>query len=140
MTRAARYRADIPFASIGDEDLIASGPRVTSRYVDDATGEPDFVAIQSSPEFTELRRRFRRFVFPTTFLFLAWYLTYVLLSAYDHPFMSRKVTGEINVGTIFGLLEFLSTITIVMAYTRFAKKKIDPRVDRLRDEVEAERR
>lgn len=33
----------------------------------------DFVDMQASPEFQELRTRLRRFVFPVTVFFLAWY-------------------------------------------------------------------
>jgi uncharacterized membrane protein (DUF485 family) len=54
--------------------------------------------VQASTEFVELRRRFRRFVFPMTALFLAWYFLYVLLAAYAPGFMSTKVFGNINVG------------------------------------------
>jgi uncharacterized membrane protein (DUF485 family) len=140
MTRSTRSPDDAPFAPVFGQDLIGSATPATSRYIDDVTGEPDFAAIQASPEFADLRRRFRAFVFPVTVLFLAWYLTYVVFSAYDHPFMSRKVLGEINIGTVFGLLEFVTTITIVIAYSRFAKKKLDPRVDRLCAEVEEGRR
>ncbi|WP_158887367.1 DUF485 domain-containing protein, partial [Amycolatopsis anabasis] len=43
-----------------------------------------------SPEFKELRTRLRKFVFPMTALFLAWYLLYVLLADYAHGFMSVK--------------------------------------------------
>ena len=37
-----------------------------------------YIAVQGSQEFGELRRKFRRFVFPMTGLFLAWYFLYVL--------------------------------------------------------------
>ena len=63
-----------------------------------------YAEVQQSAEFQELRRRFRRFVFPMTALFLAWYFLYVLLSSFAVDFMSTKVFGNINVGLIFGLL------------------------------------
>ena len=44
-----------------------------------------------------------------TGLFLAWYLLYVLLADYAHDFMSTKVVGNINIGLILGLLQFVST-------------------------------
>ena len=65
-------------------------------------GDP-YVEVQQSDEFAELRRRFRRFVFPMTALFLAWYFLYVLLAAYAPEFMSQRSVGEINVGLLFGL-------------------------------------
>jgi uncharacterized membrane protein (DUF485 family) len=93
---------------------------------------PDFEAIQDSAEFVELRRRLRRFVFPMTGLFLVWYLTYVLLSAYAHEFMARPVFGLVNVGLLLGLGQFLSTVLITLGYNRFARKRIDPQVALIR--------
>jgi uncharacterized membrane protein (DUF485 family) len=60
-------------------------------------------------------------------------MTFALLSAYDHELMRRKVTGELNVGTLSGLLQFISTIAIVLTYRRFAARNIDPQVDRIHE-------
>src|SRR4051812_45931772 len=57
-----------------------------------AAGDPELTTyrdVQLSPDFSELRRRFRRFVFPMTGLFLVWYFLYVLLADYAHGFMSH---------------------------------------------------
>lgn len=96
----------------------------------------DFVAAQASPEFQELRNRLRRFVFPMTGLFLAWYVVYVLLGAYAHDFMAHKVFGNINVGLLLGLGQFVSTFAITALYVRFADREIDPRAAALRAELE----
>ncbi|MER6536379.1 DUF485 domain-containing protein [Streptomyces sp900105755] len=96
-------------------------------------GEPDYSAIQQSEEFARLRRRIRLFVFPMSALFFCWYLTFALLSAYAHGFMSHKVTGEINMGTVLGLMQFASTVAIVLTYRHFAAKKLDPQVDRIQE-------
>jgi uncharacterized membrane protein (DUF485 family) len=96
-------------------------------------GEPDYHAIQQSPEFVRLRRRLRLFVFPMSVLFFCWYVTFAVLSAYAHRFMSRKVAGDINMGTLLGLMQFASTIAIVLAYQRFARRKFDPQVDRIHE-------
>jgi uncharacterized membrane protein (DUF485 family) len=89
---------------------------------------PDFDRIQHSPEFLVLRRRLRRFVFPVSLLFFAWYMTYVLLAAYAHDFMSRKVAGQVNVALVLGLLQFVSTIVVTALYLRYARRRIDPQV------------
>jgi uncharacterized membrane protein (DUF485 family) len=91
-----------------------------------------FVTIQASPEFAELRRRLRRFVFPMTALFLAWYATYVLLGAFAHDFMAIKVFGNINVGLLIGLGQFLTTFIITGLYVRFADRELDPRAAAIR--------
>jgi uncharacterized membrane protein (DUF485 family) len=93
--------------------------------------------VQASTEFVELRRRFRRFVFPMTALFLAWYFLYVLLAAYAPGFMSTKVFGNINVGLLFGLGQFVSTFAITMIYARWADKEFDPTAERLREQLES---
>jgi len=97
----------------------------------------DWEAVQSSPEFQDLRHRLRRFVFPVTGLFLAWYLLFVLLATYAPAFMGAKLGGSnITVGLIFGLLQFVSTFAITFAYVRFADRRLDPLAGQLRDEIE----
>ncbi|MCS7482142.1 DUF485 domain-containing protein [Umezawaea endophytica] len=99
-------------------------------------GEHDWEAVQSSPEFVELRRRLRSFVFPMAGLFLVWYLLYVLLADYAHDFMATKVVGNINIGLIFGLLQFVSTFAITTLYVRHANKHLDPAAEKIRNELE----
>jgi uncharacterized membrane protein (DUF485 family) len=73
-----------------------------------------------------------------TGLFLAWYLVYVLLADYAHGFMSIKLVGNINVGLVLGLLQFVSTFVITALYVRFANRHVDPVADRIRREIEGE--
>ena len=96
----------------------------------------EYLAAQSSPEFVELKRRFRRFAFPMTVAFLTWYLLYVLLSTNAHDFMSTEVFGNINVGLIFGLLQFVSTFAITHLYVVHATKNTDPIADEMRNRLE----
>jgi uncharacterized membrane protein (DUF485 family) len=93
---------------------------------------PDYTGIQSSREFVALRRRFRAFVFPMSFAFFAWYMTYVLLAAYAHDFMSRPVFGRVNVGILLGIGQFASTALVTWLYLRYARRVVDPRVAELR--------
>lgn len=96
----------------------------------------EFVAMQASPEFKELRSRLRRFVFPMTAFFLVWYAIYVALGAFAHDFMAIQVIGNINVGLIIGLGQFLSTFVITGLYVRFANRELDPRAAAIREELE----
>jgi uncharacterized membrane protein (DUF485 family) len=86
-----------------------------------------YLELQQSPEFVDLRRRHRKFVFPMAALFLAWYFLYVLLAAYAPDFMSQKVFGNVNVGILFGLGQFVSTFLITILYVRWADREFDPR-------------
>ena len=101
-----------------------------------ALSPEEYLAAQASPEFQELKRRFRRFAFPMTVAFLVWYLLFVLLSTYAHDFMSTEVFGNVNVGLIFGLLQFVSTFAITHLYVRHADKNTDPIADEMRNRLE----
>lgn len=98
--------------------------------------EQAFIDMQSQPEFQELRSRLRRFVFPMTAFFLSWYALYVLLAMYAQDFMAQKVWGQINVGLIMGLGQFVTTFVIAGLYVRFANRDLDPISSKLRVEME----
>ena len=97
----------------------------------------EYREAQNSPEFAELKRRFRRFAFPMTFAFFAWYLLYVLLSTYAPDFMSTEVFGNVNLGLLFGLLQFVTTFAITHLYVAYADKNTDPIADEMRARLEA---
>ena len=97
----------------------------------------DFRTAQNSGKFKELRTTHRSFVFPMTVAFLVWYLLYVILAVYAPGFMSTKVLGNVNIGIIFGLLQFDTTFTITGWYVAFANKKLDPRASSLRADIES---
>jgi uncharacterized membrane protein (DUF485 family) len=110
----------------------APTPRHPAGRQGRAKSRPDYMSIQASAEFRTLRSRFRRFVFPMTLLFVVWYLGYVVLAAYFHDFMSTPVFGEVNVGILLGVGQFVSTALITAAYLLFAKRRMDPDVERVR--------
>ncbi|NKE09911.1 DUF485 domain-containing protein [Kocuria subflava] len=97
----------------------------------------DFQAAQSSPEFQSLRSTHRKFVVPMTIFFLVWFLLYVLLSIYATDFMSTPVIGNVNLGIILGLLQFVTTFGITGLYVAFANKSLDPKAEQLREALEA---
>jgi uncharacterized membrane protein (DUF485 family) len=92
--------------------------------------------IQAEPEFAELRRRQRLFVFPVTAAFLLWYLTYVLLACYAPDVMAVRVADGINLGLVLGLLQFVSTFAVSTAYVVYARHRLDPLAERLRARVD----
>ena len=116
--------------SVGRAD---NGPVGTA----DPTSPVDpWAAAQTSAEFIALRSRLRNFVFPTTAFFLAWYFLYVALAAFAPHFMTIRVIGNINIGLIFGLLQFVSTLAITTIYVQFANRNLDPVSSRIREQVE----
>ncbi|GAB3404140.1 hypothetical protein GCM10027515_15740 [Schumannella luteola] len=97
---------------------------------------PDYEAVAASEPFQRLRRRHRGFVFPLAVLFLVWYFVYVLLAAYAHDFMATPVIGNVNLGLLLGLGQFVTTFVITMAYVRFANRRMDPEATAIRHELE----
>ena len=93
--------------------------------------------VQAGPEFALLRRRQRRFVFPMTALFLLWYLAYVLLVSYERDLMDTPVLGAINLGLVIGLAQFVSTFALTAGYVRYARRRLDPLAEQIREQVES---
>jgi uncharacterized membrane protein (DUF485 family) len=106
-------------------------PERTSRH------DPIYERLHESADFVELRRRYRSFVFPATAAFLSWYLLYVVMSNWATDFMSKSVIGNLHVGLVFGLLQFVTTFVIAYLYSRFANAKLDPLARTLNDEYNA---
>ena len=112
--------------------ITSEGDRATYTPI-----EAKYLAAQESPEFQELRRRYRGWVLPVVAAALVWYFAYVALAAYASDFMGTPVIGNINIGLIAGLLQFATTFGITALYIRFANRVLDPVSSRLRDEFEA---
>ncbi|MHA7175750.1 DUF485 domain-containing protein [Arthrobacter sp. Sr24] len=101
-------------------------------------GPVDFIAEQNSEEFKQLKKSHRNFVFPVAIGFLVWYFAYVLLAAYAHDFMSIKVWGNLNIGLVMGLLQFVTTFGITTWYVTYANRKLDPQAAVIRTRLEAQ--
>jgi uncharacterized membrane protein (DUF485 family) len=96
----------------------------------------EYLAAQNSPEFIDLKRRFRAFAFPMTFAFFTWYLLYVLLSTYAPDLMATEVFGNVNLGLLLGLAQFVTTFAITHLYVAHANKRTDPIADEMRNRLE----
>ena len=83
-----------------------------------------------------MRKRYRGFVFPATAAFLLWYFLYVVLATYATDFMSQKLFGNITVGLVLGLLQFVTTFAITMYYARWADRELDPAAEKLAEHME----
>ena len=104
-------------------------------------GEPtpeQYVEVQQSEDFSLLRRSFRGFAIPMTIAFLVWYFAYVLLSTYAEGLMATPLLGNLNLGIVLGLSQFVMTFLITWLYIRHANKSLDPISTRLRDQLEGD--
>ena len=97
----------------------------------------EFRRVQASPEFAHLKRVFRSFAFPMTVVFLVWYLAYVLGSIFAKDLMMTSVFGNVTVGFLFGIGQFVSTFLITWLYIRHSTKNVDPIAEKLREDLEA---
>lgn len=107
-----------------------------SARTPDVAASADFEEVQATEQFKELRKRHRSFVFPMAVAFLLWYFAYVLLADYAVDFMSTKVWGNINVGLIMGLLQFVTTFAITGWYVSYCNRKLDPIAAEIRHGIE----
>ncbi|WP_309104308.1 DUF485 domain-containing protein [Microbacterium sp.] len=96
----------------------------------------DYIAVEESQRFRTLKRTQRSFIFPLAAFFLVWYFVYVLLAAFATDFMGQRVWGDITVGLLFGLGQFVTTFAITMAYVAFANRKLDPIAQEIREDLE----
>ena len=126
------------FTRVPESEYAALEQAARESLVDHA-GNPDFAAIRQTPELTRVRSRLARFVWPVTGFVLVWYLTYVLLGAYAPGLMTRPVWGSVNLGLLLGLSQFLTTVVIMLGYSWFARRHIDPDVAALRERAGADR-
>jgi uncharacterized membrane protein (DUF485 family) len=95
-----------------------------------------YIETEASPRFRELKRRHRSFVLPVAVLFLLWYFAYVILAAYAHDFMATPVFGNVNVGLLLGLGQFVTTFAITTWYVVYANRRLDPIADEIRGDLE----
>jgi uncharacterized membrane protein (DUF485 family) len=107
-----------------------------SARTPDVAASADFEEVQATEQFKELRKRHRSFVFPMAVAFLLGYFAYVLLADYAVDFMSTKVWGNINVGLIMGLLQFVTTFAITSWYVSYCNRKLDPIAAEIRHGIE----
>ncbi len=94
--------------------------------------------VNASPEFQELRSRFRRFAMPVTVAALSWYVLYVLLTAYARDFMRRQVFDNLNIGFVLGVAQFATTFLVTWIYEKHSTKTLDPLALSLKASTEKE--
>ena len=70
--------------------------------------------------------------------FLVWYFAYVLLADYAHEFMGTPVFGNINIGLLLGLGQFVTTFAITTWYVSWANRRLDPLAEEIRAELDAD--
>lgn len=82
----------------------------------------NYVEIEKTEEFQHLKRRKYWFVFTIPFLFLLYYLTFIVMSAYAKPLMSSIAVGNFTVGYLFGISYFVVIWALAFVYVWKARQ------------------
>ena len=96
----------------------------------------DYEAIAESPQFLTLKHSHHNFVLPIAAAFMIWYFAFVLVAALAPDFMATPVFGNVNLGIVLGLSQFVTTFGITMWYVSFANRRLDPLGADLREQLE----
>ncbi len=110
----------------------------TQRRTDDRNFV-HYVALGRGRGFLRLHKRFATSSIVIVTLFLGCYGSYVAMSAFARNVMDHPLVGNINLGLVLGLLQFVSTFLIAWVRARYARAALDPLAERLRTEIEGPR-
>lgn len=92
-----------------------------------------YILLQQSPEFRRLRSRVRACVCTITAIFMSWFLLTIFLAGWAPGFFAIEVSGRINVGFLFGVSQVLLTMVLTAVYLSYARRRIDPLAEQVRD-------
>ncbi len=92
--------------------------------------------IASHPSYQELKRKRSSFGGWLTLSMLVVYYGFILLVAFDKPFLAQRLgAGVTTVGMPIGLAVILFTIVITVIYVRRANREFDALADQVNREV-----
>ncbi|WP_229868779.1 DUF485 domain-containing protein [Streptomyces chryseus] len=73
-----------------------------------------------------LRSGYRRLRRVSTFTALAYFVLFLILSAFTPDLMTSEITGGLNVGLVLGLCQLPVALAAIAVYERIARNRIDP--------------
>ena len=90
--------------------------------------------ILNDPKYQELKSKRSRFGWWLTLAMMVVYYGFILLVAFDKPFLAARLgSGVTTVGMPIGLAVIVFTVAITGLYVRRANREYDPLVRALRD-------
>jgi uncharacterized membrane protein (DUF485 family) len=147
-------KATAPVATSADPGRQAGGleadgpppqghpPTTQATGTDHGAVEPEGLtaaveAAHGESKVEELSTRRNRFVWPMTVFFLVYYLSLPILAGELPDLMGTKVFGEFTFGYLFALSQFVMAFIVAWVYTRWARRRLDPVADSLREQLHA---
>ncbi|MGW7198516.1 DUF485 domain-containing protein [Streptomyces chryseus] len=73
-----------------------------------------------------LRSGYRRLRRVSTFTALAYFVLFLLLSAFTPDLMTSEITGGLNIGLVLGLCQLPVALAAIALYERIARNRVDP--------------
>lgn len=95
--------------------------------------DADIQRIAQDDRYRLLVAKRTRLTWALSLLMLALYLGFLLLVAFDKPFMARPIgDGVLSIGIVLGFAVILSAIVLTGVYVRRSTVAYDPLVEALR--------
>lgn len=95
-------------------------------------------AVQESPEYRELRATQRRFIIPAAIVYLAVYFGFLLLTLSAPTLFQQSLHGGLNIGFVLMTVVFVLVWVAVLVHNSVARRKWDPRNERVRAQAAAQ--
>ena len=90
----------------------------------------DWLAVERSPEFSELVHERRKFLVPATIVFLVGALGYLLLAAFVPSVMGWQIVEGLPFAWVAAISQVLLTWVLTWAYLRKADRDFEPHEQR----------
>ena len=100
----------------------------------------DTEIIASSKAFAELVRRRTLLVSTLLFMAAAWFVAFIVLSAFAHDFMATMLWPGMSLAYVLGLSQFVSVWVVTAIYLRASTRTFVPLQDDALSHISSARR
>src|SRR5699024_8021782 len=90
----------------------------------------EYIKIEQTEEFKELKRRKYRFILPVPIVFIVYYLFFIVISDYAQDIISQPLWRNLTTGYLFGVSYYLVVWALAFVYVIKARQ-----YDKLVDEI-----
>lgn len=107
---------------------------------DHASGQPEpvnWAEVRASDEYEQLRTARRRFLIPASATYLIVYFGFLVVALNAPALFGRSLHGGLNVGFVVMTALFILVWLGVLLHNAVARRRWDPRIDRVRAEATA---
>lgn len=107
--------------------------RFDRRVVEPPEAESlDWQAIETDPDYRELRAMRGRYIAPAAIVCFAAYFAFLVVAVNDPGLLGNAVHRGFTLGYLLMIVLFVIVWAVVLGYARMARRHWDPRVERVR--------